>query len=370
MSESKASIKKQPNRTALIITIGAVLAVLGAGFLVWAGVTYLFPKPLTLKPGEKITGRVTIDTSGPFYIGDLIPVTIIVESRTGITCPMPDLVETNPHSLEIKSKSKPVFERRRDGLVLKLHFLVTGWETGAFTIPSFKVDYQYKAKPAGSFQISGRKITINSTLPPNKTNDQLLKLDIKGLKGPVGLPPRYQILWFFLAGIVLLVFIGLLVKALHKMARQKEPGFIADSVIMEPAHVIALRRLEAIRNANYLANGDFKTYYSELSECVREYMENRFQIRALEMTTEEFLTYLSAGHRLKLEFQMILRDFLGSSDLVKFAKHLPLLEEAGCCLTIIHQLIEATKEVPGTETEQALKLNRTNQTENLEEQLS
>jgi hypothetical protein len=363
MSDSRASIKKQPNWTALIITISAVLAVIVAGFLVWAGIKYIYPKPFTLKPDQKVTGRITLDSAGPFYIGDLIPVTLSVESRTGVTYPMPDPVETNSRAFQIKEKSKPVYEHRRDGLILKLHFLVTAWETGSFTIPAFKVDYQYQSKPAGFFTISGRKITVSSTLPPNKTNEQLLKLDVKGLKGPVGLPPRYQILWWFLAGIVLLIFVILLVKVLRKMAAQKGPEFLPGSVITEPAHLIALRRLEAIRKANYLANRDFKTYYSELSECVREYMENRFQIRALEMTTEEFLTYLSTSHRLKPEYEMILKDFLNSSDLVKFAKHLPLLEEADRSLTFIHQLIEATKEVPGTE------LLKPNQTENLEEQV-
>ncbi len=369
MSDSNVS-KKQFNWIPLIITIAVVLAVLGAAFLVWKGADYLFPKPLTLKPAEKIKGRITVDSPGPFYIGDLIPVTLSIESRSGVTFPVPDLVDANPQALQIKERSKPVSERRKNGTVLKLHFLVTSWETGSFTIASSKADYQYKSKPAGSFTISGCKITVNSTLPQNKTNEQLLKLDVKNTKSPAGIPPRYQILWFFLAGIILLVFIGLLVRVLHKMVRQKGAGLAPDAILKEPAHIIALRRLEAIRNANYLADGDFKNYYSELSECVREYMENRFQIRALEMTTEEFLNYLSTNRRLQLEYQMILKDFLNSSDLVKFAKHLPVREEADRALAIIHQLIEATKEVPNLETAQISNPDQTNQTVTLEEQKS
>ncbi len=370
MSESNAFVKKQPKWNVLILTIGLVLIVIAAGVLIWAVINYLFPKPLTLKPDEQIKGSISLDSPGPFYIGDLIPITLTVESKTGVTYPAPDLAEINSRVFQIKDRSKPVYERRRDGQVFKLRFLVTSWEIGTFDIPSFKVNYQYNSKDAGYFTVTGRKIKISSLLPANRTEEQLLKLDIKGPKGPVGLPPRYQLLWWYLAGILLLVFVWFLIRTLRRMAAQKEPEFGTGTTPLEPAHIIALRHLEAIRNNNYLARGDFKTYYSELSECLREYMENRFQIRALEMTTEEFLTYLSTSHRLQLEFEMIIKDFMNSSDLVKFAKHLPVLEEAERALNLIQQLIESTKDVPGTESEPQTGFDQTKQTENLEEQVS
>lgn len=169
-----------------------------------------------------------------------------------------------------------------------------------------------------------------------------MKLDPKGLKGPVGLPPRLTILWWSLAGIGLLGLIWLLYRILRKHLI-KETKSIAGAPPSEPAHVIAMRRLESIRAAAYLANGDFKTFYSELSECTREYLENRFQIRALEMTTEEFLIFVSTNRCLKLEYELILKEFLKASDLVKFAKHLPLLDEANLSLEIVSQFIETTK---------------------------
>jgi hypothetical protein len=120
-------------------------------------------------------------------------------------------------------------------------------------------------------------------------------------------------------------------------------------VVAEPAHLIALRRLEALQGAGYLEAGDFKTFYSELSEIIREYMENRFQIRALEMTTEEFLVHLTKDNSLTREQQLLLREFLNYSDLVKFAKHLPLLEEADRALAKSRELIEETKEETETQ---------------------
>ena len=372
MSDSKILPKQEPKRNRmlnLIIIIAVTLGVLIVGWFLYIGIPYLFPKPLTLKPTDVIKARVTIDTPGPFHIGDLVPITLSVESRTGVTYSIPELVGTDSNSFEIKHKSIPVWERRLDGQVQKVHYLITGWTTGIYKIKTFTVPYQNRSKKDGFIRVPGRTFTIVSILPLNKSKDELLKLDVKGLKGPVSLPPRYDLLWWCLGGIVVLILIWLLIQTVRKMATKKETQNITNTMIAEPAHIVALRQLTAIQNMDYLAKGDFKTYYSELSECIREYMENRYQIRALEMTTEEFLNYVSTNQDLKLEFQLILKDFLNSSDLVKFAKHLPLIAEAQHSLAIVHQFIEATKEIPLVEPDQITGVPPT-PTKNLEEQVS
>ena len=95
----------------------------------------------------------------------------------------------------------------------------------------------------------------------------------------------------------------------------------------EPAHVIARRRLAALRAADLSAAGKIKEYYSELSFCLREYLENRYHLPALEMTSGEILqSPVQAG--LPLTQQAALAEVLNLSDLVKFAKHRPAEETA------------------------------------------
>jgi hypothetical protein len=70
-----------------------------------------------------------------------------------------------------------------------------------------------------------------------------------------------------------------------------------------------------------------KDFYSTLSDIVRRYLEDRFRLRAPEMTTEEFLLVTSRDGRLAAGHRRLLGDFLTESDLVKFARHVPTLSD-------------------------------------------
>ena len=272
---------------------------------------------------------------------------------------MPSFAGLNFGTLEIKQRSNPILVKLQGGQFQKVSWLLTGWETGSYKIPEMALNYLDLQKKPAVLRIPSRSIKIVSLLPENKTKEELLKLDVKGLKGPVELPPRLTLLWWFLGGIVLVVIAWLVFRIFYKP--RIDARLSQDLIPPEPAHIIALRRLEVIQNAGYLASGDFKTFYSELSECAREYLENRFQIRALEMTTEEFLIYVSSNKCLKHEFELILKEFLKFSDLVKFAKHLPLVEEANQSIAIIRQFIDATMEIPAEPISQPIAAAQNNQ---------
>jgi len=62
---------------------------------------------------------------------------------------------------------------------------------------------------------------------------------------------------------------------------------------------------------------------------VRRYLEDRFRLRAPEMTTEEFLQAAQQNPQLPREHRSSLGRFLTEADMVKFARHIPELEEAG-----------------------------------------
>ena len=332
----------------LIVSL-ITLAVLVAAGLTLAGIFFWIPRPLSLKPGEMIRCRVSFDTPGPYYVGDQVPVTLRIESREGVTYPPLDTLNPKFEKLEVKQRSPLTTTPLQGGKVEKLSFLVVAWEPGKYVFKRFAVPYKDPAGKEGTAHIPARTLKVMSLLPKDKTVSQLLKLDIKGVKGPVGLPPRLNILWWSLGAIALIALGWVLYSLLHKHLK-KTSASGPDSVPAEPAHIIAMRRLEAIRTANYFESGDFKAFYSELSECVREYLENRFQIRALEMTTEEFLIHVSSNRCLQLEYGQILKEFMKFSDLVKFAKHLPLVEEAEHSLDIIRHFIETTKMAESVQT--------------------
>ena len=82
-----------------------------------------------------------------------------------------------------------------------------------------------------------------------------------------------------------------------------------------------------IAESGLLERGDFKTYYSLLSENLRRFLEESLAIEAMEQTTSELADALQEGEvDTALREQVI--DYLAAADLVKFARFHPALDEA------------------------------------------
>ncbi len=108
-----------------------------------------------------------------------------------------------------------------------------------------------------------------------------------------------------------------------------------------PPHQKAMLQINKIKGEHIDTGGDQKEYYTRLTDTLRTYLEERFGIKAMEMTTGEIM------ERLRLEEDQSkideLRDLLETADLVKFAKHTALLNERDRNMASVIEFIEATK---------------------------
>jgi hypothetical protein len=339
----KSHKKYIPGRRLLI---GGLLGLLLLVGLVRLGLPVWLRQPLSLPDGRQLQAQVNFDQPGPYRIGDLIRVTLEIRAVNGVTYAMPDWASNSMGRLELKSKSAPQTVRYRGGSGQKIVYKLTSWETGQFTLPALSFKYRTKEGQNDRYTIPASKITIASVLPKGRTKAQLLALQPKKIKPPVGLPPAYRQLWYLAAigailGVIMLLFFW--------WRKYRPTSVKAETQIPtapEPAHIIALRRLNNLKKQDFLAQGNFQAYYFELSECLRAYLEGRFQINALEMTTEESLDYLSNDQLLPGGCRQILRHFLQASDLIKFAKHLPEPAEAAAAWEEVYQIVDTTKQEP------------------------
>ncbi len=147
-------------------------------------------------------------------------------------------------------------------------------------------------------------------------------------------------IYIFLAALAVIIIIILFFKFLKK--RKKTEQAITPP---RPAHETALEALRNLMGKNYLKDGRVREYYFELSDIVRHYVENRFQLRAPEMTTEEFLVTMQNSNILNDGQKNILKEFLSHCDMVKFAKYLPDAKEVETSYESAKSFIEETKEV-------------------------
>ena len=298
-----------------------------------------------LSPDGLVQARLELKEEGPFYVGDSIGVNLIIEGVSGTEYLPPQFGTEELGGLEIAAQDGVKQEEVKGGWKHTLAYRLKGWQAGDFQISGLTINYQDRNGIQGAVALKELPIKITSLLPANLNEEELLAEGLKSLKKPVSLPPRYQYLWVLFGGLVILGIVYGLLQYLKKNYRSKASAEMEqDLVKLEPAHRIALRRLEVLKEEQLLEAGEYKLFYDRLSEIAREYMENRFRIRALEMTTEEFLISIGNQDYLNQAQKKALAEFLQYSDLVKFAKHQPIKEDGARGLAIIYGLIEETKE--------------------------
>jgi hypothetical protein len=139
--------------------------------------------------------------------------------------------------------------------------------------------------------------------------------DIREVKPPVAIPS----IWSWLGPVLIGLAVALALWLLARAWRRWRGRAAAVPIIVIPPHVRARERL---REALGLI-GQPKPFCIAISHGLRVYLEERFQLRAPERTTEEFLDELQASPRLSRRQKESLGDFLERCDLVKFARHEP-----------------------------------------------
>ena len=122
--------------------------------------------------------------------------------------------------------------------------------------------------------------------------------------------------------LILLSILGLIYYLIKKSEQRKKMELAPKPEVIIPAHKTALEKLDHLENAELWQTGNIKEYQSQLTYIIREYLENRYNINALENTTVEIKKDLK---KLSLEdnLQNDLQNILQVADLVKFAKAKP-----------------------------------------------
>lgn len=164
---------------------------------------------------------------------------------------------------------------------------------------------------------------------------------LKDIKPPVYFPADYFI-FILIAAIILLAAAAFLIARFLKKRKKVKPAPVLKP--RRPAHEIAYEALEALRAKNLPYSGRVKEYYFKLSDIARHYLEDRFSIKAPEMTTEEFLYFLQGSSALSIVHKGLLTEFLGHCDMVKFAKYGPAPKEIEYSFDAARKLVDETKE--------------------------
>ena len=157
------------------------------------------------------------------------------------------------------------------------------------------------------------------------------------LKGQIGYPlTARDILPWLLCGLGLAALIAaILLWRERRKTRERQ----AEA---EPAHIVALRRLEHFRGEKYWAPDKQKIFYSGVTDALKAYIEARYEVDAPEMTTAELFSALERTGDLDRDLCAELRQLFERADFVKFAKYLASDEENAAVLPLSVRFVTAT----------------------------
>lgn len=130
--------------------------------------------------------------------------------------------------------------------------------------------------------------------------------------------------------------------------RKNRPAKPAPPKQVVPLHTITLAKLDALKQRQLWEQGQVKLYYSELTDIIREYLEKRYEISALEQTSAEIFAGLQQLHIPALHSDQ-LKQLLLLADLVKFAKAVPTNNDNQQSMENAVSFVEHTKPDPSAD---------------------
>ena len=213
--------------------------------------------------------------------------------------------------------------------------------SGKYELPA--MEFQFRRTGAADPNEAERTYTVETepielTVISLAESDPNWKPEIAGIEGIMNMPRQYGGLWMWLGGFAAA---GLLVLAAWLMLGGR--GSKGPGVLRIPAHELAYQKLRELVAEDFVGQGRIKEFYERISNILRHYIEDRFELRAPERTTEEFLYELRDSKALEDGDKERLGRFMTHCDLVKFAKFQPEASDIQKTFDLVKDFIEKTR---------------------------
>ncbi len=280
--------------------------------------------------------KVRLDSS-KILIGNQTALTLQVKLTDGRKVRFPNLPDTIAPGLEVVRQLATDTSEVDGGLLLTKRYLITSYDSGSYVVPQIPVLF-FNGSKVDTLLTQPLKLRVN-TVAVDST-----KVPLFGIKGNVKAPYTFQEIALAILSVLLLVA---LIFGIYRYFKRKknEPIFTFRKKVVEPAHVIALRELDQLKQRKLWQNGYVKEYYSELTDILRKYLEMRLDISAMEMTSFEILIAVKEQGYSNSSVYDRLMVMLNTSDLVKFAKHNADPIENDSAAKCVYDFIDDSKEL-------------------------
>jgi len=301
--------------------------------------------PALLVSGQEVIVNALLDSTRGM-IGDQLKMHLRAESPAMTRIAFPVLQDTLTGSIEVIRKGNVDTLLNEPGrIILNQDVLITVFDTGSFEIPPLSFAFE-----AGQLRGTIKTTPVNFEILP-LTVDTTIRDIRANMKAPLNIAEVVPYALILVALGLITIFIIYWIRKRKKISQA-----IPSRILSEPADILALRALEQLRKETWIQK-QIKQYYIRLTEILRIYIEHRYNIMALEQTTDEILDSLKKSIGPDQELKR-LGNILKLADLVKFAKVIPDQDENS------NQLNESVEFVKNTApTKEVLKQESPNENE-------
>jgi len=247
-----------------------------------------------------------------------------------------DVINKSKIATVIPDSSQPTIQQQVENIT------ITSFDSGYYAIPPFQFIINGDS--------SNPQMTQAMMLQVNTVHVDTTKA-FKDIKAPIQAPfSILELLPYIGYGLLALIVIGTILYYVIKNRKKKNMVVVEQPKVIVPPHVKALEELEKLGLKKLWQEGKIKEYYTRITDIIRTYIEERYTIGALEMTTDEIMLALKR-RAINESMKEKLRAILVLSDLVKFAKENPLPTDHEFCFNSSVDFVNETAERQTSTTE-------------------
>lgn len=289
-----------------------------------------------LSAAAQVTVDVRLD-SVQFWVGqqDGLDLTVTLPAKHKLELPPIKAGDELMPDVEVVEVLKPDTEMLDEGRRMQVHqrYIITAWDSSFYYLPPIPVkvegkQYESKQLALKVYTVDVDTLHADQFFPPREIMDNPFSWeDWKG------------VMWSLLT----IVLLGGMIAWLWWRIRTGRPIFrMIRRKVKLPAHQVAMSSILKIKEERKWAEEDSKEYYTQLTDTLRTYIQDRYGFSAMEMTSSEIIERLmEEGDQKKLDE---LREIFRTADLVKFAKWTTLLGENDANLVAAIAYVEETKQ--------------------------
>ena len=219
-----------------------------------------------------------------------------------------------------KAKSDTVINREKSTITQTI--IISNYDSGQWKIPSFTFGI-FPLQDSVPYILNSDSLLVNvNTIAVDTSKPFMPIMAIREAKMPM------KTIVMYVAGIIIIVAIlRFLVWYFIKKYREKnnKPKEKIIEIKLLP-HEKAMQNLAQLESQNLWQNGQEKIYHTLLTDTIRTYLEEQFNMDVFEKTSSELMQQIKKQKALSNSRQAV-RSIFETADLVKFAKNKPSEEE-------------------------------------------